>query len=181
MWFEESCISPDCKDLFSQKQQGCHSASWHYPCSVCPRDNASLPKSPSFLENSWGMSPKGRWRLWGLGGWAGRVRGGGQARWLCFPSGMATVRQPRSLGSAIACTAHSCRNAHCVSLLFQDEGGASSNLIPTLSGLRLTVSYGLPAPGCVPGTVSALFPSYLPGSLPLAHLQVINAWISQTC
>lgn len=62
MWFEESGISPDGKDLFSQKLQGNHSASWHYPGRVRLREAASLPEA-LFSRKQLRDEPKGTMQI----------------------------------------------------------------------------------------------------------------------
>lgn len=69
------------------------------PLGITPAGYVSgrlpLCQSPSFLGNSWGMNPKGRCRLWGPVSWEGEGRRPGSV--VVSLSGMATVRQPRSL------------------------------------------------------------------------------------
>lgn len=71
------------------------------------------------------------------------MRGGDQALWLYLSAWNAdcqtTMAALLSLGLAAADIVHSCRNAHCISLLLPAEG-STSHLIPPLSRLSLAVS-----------------------------------------
>lgn len=79
---------------------------------------------------------------------------GRRALWTCFSSWSAQLTiaanapvlccvLSRHLGSPLACTAHFCKNVHCISLFFLAEGGTSHHWVTLFSRLSLDAIYGL--------------------------------------
>lgn len=131
-----------------------------------------------FTDNVFGNPKPGA-----KGGSSGRLRGG-QAPWLVSRFGMLTTRPmqqhlcavsfPMSLGSAIVTTAHSCRNAHQLSLLLLAEESASHNMIPSLPGWAPPYTPGCRAVSMAPLSFFYSSLPWIPSSFPLAHFCMLQ-------
>lgn len=118
---------------------------------------------------------------------SGRLQDG-RAFWLCFSAWndnhLTTIAThpccvlPRSLGSAAVHTTHSCRDAHWVSLLLPTEG-STSNWLPPLSGLSLTMCSWLQ--GCVYGSSESFSFPTSPFCSHLPTFRYFDEQISQPC